>query len=46
MSDLELRECNYLSNCSKYDNDEIDWSFFAIFSNVIEKLNGGVSYGW
>lgn len=42
MSELEIREINCISNCNNYDDTEINWAFFSLFSNIIEKLNGGV----
>lgn len=46
MNDFELRELDCISNCENLNDVEIEWSFFALFSNIIEKLNGGVSYVW
>lgn len=44
MSNFEKREVDLLSNTNEYDNAEINWSFFALFSKILENVNGGVSY--
>ncbi len=46
MSDFEKRVVSLPSNTNEYDNSEINWSFFSIFGNIIENLNGGTSYDW
>lgn len=44
MNDFELRELNCIANCENFNDLEIDWSFFALFSKIIENVNGGVLY--
>lgn len=43
MNKMENKLMNYLNNIELEDNPYIDWSFFAVFSKVIEKMGGGVS---
>lgn len=43
MNEIENRMINYLNNTELENTSYVDWAFFAVFSKVIEKMNGGVS---
>lgn len=43
MNELENKLMTYMNRTELEDKSYIDWSFFAVFSKVIEKMNGGVS---